>query len=147
LNVGNIHHKKKGEIYENKHGVVDRSSQGGDCGSFGQGREIKRYRIKAEKQPGRFDGVRSTTPYESQKVQADGRQDIKFADQLNIYYDEVISVLRDAESILLFGPGEAKGELKKRLEDDRLAHLIQAVETVDQMTDGQIAAKVREYFN
>ncbi len=24
---------------------------------------------KAEKQPGRFDGVRSTTPYEAQKVQ------------------------------------------------------------------------------
>ena len=102
---------------------------------------------KTEKQPGRFDGVRSTTPYEAQKVQADGRQDIKFADKLNIYYDEVISVLRDAESIFLFGPGEAKGELKKRLEDDHLAHLIQAVETVDQMTDRQIAAKVREYFN
>lgn len=101
---------------------------------------------KAEKQPGRFDGVRSTTPYEAQKVQSDGRQDIKFTDKLNVFYDEVISVLRDAESIFLFGPGEAKGELKKRLEDDRLAHLIQAVETVDQMTDRQIAAKVREYF-
>jgi hypothetical protein len=53
---------------------------------------------------------------------------------------------RDAESIFLFGPGEAKGELKKRLEDDHLDQLIQAVETVDQMTDRQIAAKVREYF-
>ena len=102
---------------------------------------------KAEKQPGRFDGARSTTPYEAQKVQADGRQDIKFADKLNIYYDEVISVLRDAESILLFGPGEAKGELKKRLEDDHLTHHLHTVETVDQMTDRQIAAKVREYFN
>ena len=113
----------------------------------GKGEETSVIEAKAEKQPGRFDGVRSTTPYESQKVPADGRQDIKFADQLNIYYDEVISVLRDAESILLFGPGEAKGELKKRLEDDHLAHLIQAVETVDQMTDPQIAAKVREYFD
>lgn len=101
---------------------------------------------KAEKQPGRFDGVRSTTSYEAQKVQADGRQDIKFADKLNIFYDEVISVLRDADSIFLFGPGAAKGELKKRLEDDHLAHLLQAVETVDHMTDPQIAAKVREYF-
>jgi hypothetical protein len=102
---------------------------------------------KTDKQLGRFDGVRSTTPYESQKVQADGRQDIKFTDQLNIYYDEVISILRGAKSILLFGPGEAKGELKKRLEDDHLDTLIQAVETVDQMTDRQIAAKVREYYN
>jgi hypothetical protein len=100
-----------------------------------------------DKQLGRFDGERSTTPYESQKVQADNRQDIKFADQLNIYYDEVISILRDAESILLFGPGEAKGELKKRLKDAHLDNLIQAVETVDQMTDPQIAAKVRGYYN
>ena len=114
---------------------------------LGKGAKTSVIESKAEKQPGRFDGVRSTTPYESQKVKADGRQDIKFADKLNTYYDEIISVLRDAESILLFGPGEAKGELKKRLDDDHLAHLIQAVETVDQMTDRQIAAKVREYFN
>lgn len=111
-----------------------------------KGEETSVIESKAEKQPGRFDGVRSTTPYEALKVQADGRQDIKFADKLNIYYDEVISVIRDAESIFLFGPGAAKGELKKRLEDDHLAHLLQAVETVDQMTDSQIAAKVREYF-
>jgi hypothetical protein len=113
----------------------------------GKGEETSVIESKAEKQPGRFGGVRSTTPYESQKVQADGRQDKKFADQLNIYYDEVISALRDADSIFLFGPGEAKGELKKRLEDNRLAHLIQAVETVDQMTDGQIVAKAREFFS
>ena len=113
----------------------------------GKGEETSVIEAKAEKQPGRFDGARSTTPYEAQKVQADGRQEIKFTDKLNIYYDEVISVLRDAESILLFGPGVAKGELKTCLEDDHLAHLIQAVETVDQMTDRQIAAKVREYFS
>nr|WP_320014277.1 hypothetical protein [uncultured Desulfobacter sp.] len=113
----------------------------------GKGEETSVIESKAEKQAGRFDGVRSTDPYESQKVQADGRQDIKFIDQLNIYYDEVISILRDADSIFLFGPGEAKNELKKRLDDAHLDNLIQAVETVDQMTDRQIAAKVREYYN
>jgi hypothetical protein len=112
----------------------------------GKGEKTSVIESRAEKQPGRFDGVRSITPYEAQKVQADGRQDIKFADKLNIFYDEVISILRDAESIFLFGPGVAKGELKKRLEDDHLAHRLQAVETVDQMTDPQIAAKVRGYF-
>ncbi len=113
----------------------------------GKGEETSVIESKAEKQPGRFDGVRSTTSYESQKVQADGRQDIKFSDKLNVYYDEVISILRGAESILLFGPGEAKGELKKRLENDHLDNLIQAVETVDHMTDRQVAAKVREYYS
>ena len=111
-----------------------------------KGEETRVIESKVEKQPGRFAGVRSTTSYESQKVPSDGSRGRKFTGQLNIYYDEVISVLRDAESIFLFGPGEAKGELKKCLEDDRLAHLIEAVETADRMTDRQIAAKVREYF-
>jgi hypothetical protein len=47
---------------------------------------------------------------------------------------------------LLFGPGEAKGELKKRLVKMKLGERVAAVETADKMTDGQIAAKVRDYF-
>jgi hypothetical protein len=70
---------------------------------------------RAERQPGRFDGVRSTTPYESQKVPADGRQDIKFADQLNIYYDEVISVPADATSFFNL-PADQTIEVGVRLE-------------------------------
>ena len=58
----------------------------------------------------------------------------------------MISCIRDAESILLFGPGEAKGELKKRLEKDNLGERIVGVETADKMTDQQIAAKVKNHF-
>jgi hypothetical protein len=46
---------------------------------------------------------------------ADDQRDSKFMAHLNRYYDEVIAHIRDAESILLSGPGEAKGELEKRL--------------------------------
>jgi hypothetical protein len=48
--------------------------------------------------------------------------------------------------MLIFGPGEAKGELKKRLESNNLGGRIVGIETVDKMTDRQIAAKVRQYF-
>ncbi|OGR00841.1 MAG: hypothetical protein A2511_01550 [Deltaproteobacteria bacterium RIFOXYD12_FULL_50_9] len=99
-----------------------------------------------EKQPGRFAGERSTLPYEDQMAQADDSRQRKFTGQLNNYYDEVIAAIRDIESILIFGPGEAKGELKKRFEKDKLGDHIKAVETVDDMTDPQIVAKVREYF-
>jgi stalled ribosome rescue protein Dom34 len=101
---------------------------------------------KVEKQPGRFAGKRSLAPYEAQMVAADDTRERKFTGQLNNYFDEVISVIRDAESILIFGPGEAKGELKKRLEQDKLAEHIVVVETADEMTDPQITAKIREYF-
>ncbi len=111
-----------------------------------KGEETKVIESMVEKQPGRFDGVRSTTPFEAQKVQADDSHEKKFTGQINTYYDEVILAVREAESILLFGPGEAKGELKKRLEGKKLGRLIEAVETEDNMTDPQIAAKVRNYF-
>jgi stalled ribosome rescue protein Dom34 len=67
-------------------------------------------------------------------------------EHLNSYYDEVISSLRNANAILIMGPGEAKGELKKRIERSHLNGREIEVETVDKMTDRQIAAKVREHF-
>jgi hypothetical protein len=73
-------------------------------------------------------------------------RDRKFGNHLDSYYDEVIAVIRDADAIQIFGPGEAKGELEKRLESEGLKGRIVAIETVDKMTDRQIAAKVRERF-
>ena len=69
-----------------------------------------------------------------------------FTGHLNIYYDAVIACIRDADSILIFGPGEAKGELEKRLASKGLSGRVVGVETVDKMTDRQIAAKVRQHF-
>jgi hypothetical protein len=66
---------------------------------------------------------------------------------LNSFYDEVVSCIRDAESILLLGPGEAKGELKKRLEKDNLGRRIVGIKTSDKMTDNQIVAVIRGHFN
>jgi hypothetical protein len=54
--------------------------------------------------------------------------------------------LRSIERFKIFGPGEAKGELKKRLERNKLGERIVGIETIDRMTDRQIAAKVRQYF-
>jgi len=70
----------------------------------------------------------------------------ELTEHLNIYYDEVVSCIREAESILIFGPGEAKGELKKRLEKANLGGHIVGIKPADQMTDPQIVAKVKEHF-
>jgi hypothetical protein len=48
--------------------------------------------------------------------------------------------------VLLLGPGEAKGELHKRVVKSKLNARVDAVETADKMTDPQIAAKVRAHF-
>ena len=112
-----------------------------------KGEETKVVESNVEKQPGRFAGIRSTTSFESQKVQADDSRERDFTGHLHGFYDEVIAAISDAESILIFGPGEAKGELKRRLERKKHDVRIVAMETADKMTDRQIAAKVREYFS
>jgi hypothetical protein len=112
----------------------------------GEEEEMKLVRSNVEKQIRRAGASRSGGPFESQLVPSNGRQQRKFTAHLNTYYNEVISCIRDAESILIFGPGKAKGELKERLEGEELSGRIVGVETVDEMTDHQIAAKVRQYF-
>jgi len=84
---------------------------------------------------------------EAQSSTEEDIRDRKFTNQLNKYYDEVISSVRDAESILIVGPGEAKIEFKKRLENETQIGKIVALETTDKMTEPQIAAKVREHFS
>ena len=103
--------------------------------------KITHIKSNAEKQtrfPGgsRKDGL--------QKIEA--VRDKRLEQDLGEYFDDVIANIREAGSIQLFGPGEAKGELVKRLEAEGLKERIVEVATMDKMTDNQIAAKVREYF-
>jgi hypothetical protein len=111
-----------------------------------KGEVTKEIESDVEKQPGRLAGVRSTAPFESQHVPADDSRERKLTGHLHEYYDRIVASIRDADSILIFGPGEAKGELKKRLQKEKLDGRIAAIQTVDKMTDREIAAKIREFF-
>ena len=101
---------------------------------------------KVEKHLSRSGDSPLEGPHDSQQVPADDSRQRRLTGQLNIYYDAVIACIRDAESILIFGPGEAKGELQKRLNKDNLDRRIAGMETVGKMTDHQITAKVRHDF-
>jgi hypothetical protein len=111
-----------------------------------EGEEMGLTISKVEKQLRRSGDSPLKGRYESRQVPADDSREKKLTGQLNIYYDAVIASIRDADSILLFGPGEAKGELQECIEKSKLRGRIVAVETVDRMTDRQIAAKARQYF-
>lgn len=82
----------------------------------------------------------------AQEDSAEDQRDRRATGHLNKYYDEVVACIRDADSILIFGPGEAKIELEARLAKEALGARIVGVETVDKMTDRQIGAKVRQRF-
>jgi stalled ribosome rescue protein Dom34 len=112
-----------------------------------EGEKTVEIRSNVDKQPGRFNGIRATGSYEAQLVKADDSRERKFMGHLNQYFAKVIAAIRDADSVLILGPGEAKGELKKRLVRAKLGGHVTAVETTDKLTVRQIAAKARKYFH
>jgi len=94
----------------------------------------------------RYSGGTGSGAHGSRAGTGEDTRERRFEGQLGKYYDAVTARVRDAEAILIFGPGEAKQELKAVLERDGLGARIVGVETVDKMTDRQIEAKVRQAF-
>lgn len=101
---------------------------------------------KVEKHPGRSGDSPMKGAYEARQVPADNTRQRALTGELNIYYDAVTAALRSYGKILVFGPGEAKGELHARMLRTNLGARVAAIQTEGQMTDHQIVAKVREYF-
>jgi stalled ribosome rescue protein Dom34 len=93
-------------------------------------------------------GMEKHVRYSGRATEGSGedQRDMRFAGHLHKYYEKIVSHIRDADAILIVGPGEAKGELKTCLEGEALGGRIVGIETVDKMTDHQIAAKMREHF-
>ncbi len=111
-----------------------------------QGEETRLLLSAVQKHPERAGDSPLAGAFEALQVQTDDHRLKAFTGHLNNYYAAVIAAVGDAESILIFGPGEAKGELQKRLEKAHLGTRIAGVETVDKMTGPQLAAKVRKGF-
>jgi hypothetical protein len=110
------------------------------------GEQVTHIASHVEKHPERGGDSPLKGSYEARQVPADDSRQRALTGELNIYYDAVIAALHDCESVLLFGPGEAKGELHKRLLKRNHGPRVAAVNTEDKMTDPQIIAKVRAHF-
>lgn len=113
---------------------------------IGKMEQEKTIESKIEKQPKRSSSLPRGNSSDSRQMPAEDAKKRDFIRQLNVYYDEVISFIKNAESIFIFGPSEAKIELKKRLEKKRLSNRIAGIEPADKMTNPQIAVKIRKYF-
>jgi len=81
------------------------------------------------------------------QVPSDDLRDRAFSAHLTRYYDDVIAHLRDAGAIFIIGPGEAKGELKKRFGVHKGDTRLISVETADNMTQPQVVAHIRGHYH
>jgi len=103
-------------------------------------------RSDVERRTGLAGGVRSAGARPSRPVPADDSRQRRLSGLLGGFYDRVTAELGDADSILILGPGEAKGEFRARLERRR-PETPGTVELVSagRMTGPQIVARVREH--
>lgn len=85
--------------------------------------------------------------FEARQVPRDDRRQMALTGELNAYYDRLVAIVAPLDALLILGPGEAKGEFKKRLDRHKLGACVVGIQTADKMTDPQLAAEVREYFH
>jgi hypothetical protein len=87
------------------------------------------------------------TPDGPQGGRGERKYEHRYDQHLDQYYDEVISRLGQPDAVLIFGPGEAKLQLKERLRRSKaLSERIVRIETTDRLTDRQIVAKVKKHY-
>jgi len=83
----------------------------------------------------------------SQEDGGEKKYEERHRQDLDRFFDDVIGQLGEPDALLLFGPGEAKLQLKERLgRSKRLSASSMAVDTADKLTDPQIVAKVKEHY-
>ena len=98
------------------------------------------FRLKDDSQP--------INPSNLQGNTIESKMDSRYRKYLKIYFQHIIDVLKEAKHIFIFGPGEAKIELKKEIEKNNiLINNISGIEASDKLTEPQIIAKVKKYFN
>ena len=87
------------------------------------------------------DGVEKILHVESK---AKGGVEEKWRQHLGEYYRKVIRAIQDAQEIFIFGPAQAKLELKiEILKSEPLAHRVVGTETADTMTENELVALAR----
>ena len=106
-------------------------------------RQINSDVVRPSASPG---GPSSRQPDRREGFVAESTLEHTFKNQLNTFYDAVLTSLHGADSVLIIGPGEAKGEFQKRLKSKKFpAHVVE-LKAADKMTDRQIASLVRKHF-
>ena len=80
-------------------------------------------------------------------------QDSKYLErekhQTRAYFKELTNYLKDADSIVIFGPAEMNMKFKKELELSykHINEKVNDVKKADSMTNNQVAELIRDYFN
>ena len=84
-----------------------------------------------------------------QDVVQDSRYLEREKHQLRNYFKEIISQIKKADAVVIFGPAETYLKFYKELEENYkdLSRKVRSVKKADSMTDNQLKALVRDFFD
>jgi hypothetical protein len=91
-------------------------------------------------------GLRAKNGQAANDFATEGNRGQQVTIHRNQYYDEVIACVRNAQAILILGPGEAKGEFRRRMVREKFGGHVAEMKTVPGLKDEQIADYVRQHF-
>ncbi len=94
-------------------------------------------------------GSRSKTRWGPQDVVQDSKYLEREKHQLKLYFKELAKTMENAEAIAIFGPADTNAKFYKELSENykTLALKVKTVEKADSMTENQVKALVRDFFN
>ena len=97
--------------------------------------------------PAHFSGGTQLGGKLNHKGDLELRHNDRYKLQLSKYYQQVITKLKDVNSIFIMGPGEAKIEFEKALKRQKnMQNRLLKSETADKMTMNQMIAHVRKFY-
>ena len=110
------------------------------------GEKTQQIKSNVEKQLRRSGDSPANGRFETQMMPASDRRERGYMGHLANYYEEVLSAVRAADSVFIFGPGKTKGELRKHFYKQHCFERIVGFETADRMTKRQVSKKVRDFY-
>jgi hypothetical protein len=110
------------------------------------GEKTRQIKSDVEKRLRRSGDSPSNGSYETQMVPASDQRERGYMDHLANYYEEVFLSAHGADTVFIFGPGEAKGELRKQFQKRHFSERIVGFESANKMTPRQVSEKVRNFY-
>lgn len=109
--------------------------------------QVKRIESNAESHFRPSGGWKASGTNVAQSVSKEQTANARRMQQYRSFYKEVIAKAGKHANAYIFGPGEAKLELKKEIEKIK-SHPVKiiAVEASDRLTENQMIAKVKSFF-
>lgn len=97
----------------------------------------------------RIDGeTRNYGRFGDQSLNQEKQKERRIKKQTSDYLRNLLSVIKNVDELMLFGPANMKKELEKHILDDRaLSPKLKAVVSADSMTENQMVAWVKKFYN